>query len=129
MNRITTPAIDFAAKTITCTKKFLKKAREVNSDEYRLMLQITSDLPAFMIVIKEAVTPVRRNIQPTYTAMAEYIRCMDDNCEEALEAFWQVCRMAKLTKGNYNTVRRWFLDKYPAFTEPSYGFSKYDLVA
>ena len=82
MNRITTPAIDFAAKTITCSKKFLKKAREVNSDEYRLMLQITSDLPAFMIVIKEAVTPVRRNIQPTYTAMAEYIRCMDHQQEQ-----------------------------------------------
>ena len=119
------PAVDFTAKTITCTKKFLKKAREFDSPEYHMMLQITRDLPNFAVVIKEVAVPVRRRFQPTYAMMEDYIHFMDETPDEALKEFEHVKRAALVASNSYSYVCNWFLNKYPAFAESPLGTKEY----
>ena len=119
------PAVDFTAKTITCTKKFLKKAREFDSPEYHMMLQITRELPQFAVVTKEVAVPVRRRFQPTYAMMVDYIHFMDETPDEALKEFEHVRLLSRTASNSYSYVCNWFLNKYPAFAESTLGSNEY----
>ena len=121
------PAVDFLQKTIVCSGQYLKRARKVNSPEYALMLQITRDLPSFALVMKPVITPARRSVQPSYSIISAYIRAMETDPADALEEFMEVRRMSKVTAAGYAMVRRWFLEKYPAFCDCPLG--SFDQVA
>lgn len=111
--------VDFTTHTIIVSKKFMNQASKVGTPEFDLMLRMYRELPTFSITMKATARSAYRPVQPTYSAMQEYIRSADPNPEAALDEFQQVRQTACTTKKGYSLVRRWFLEKYPAFGQHS----------
>lgn len=111
--------VDFMHRTIIVSKKFMNQASKVGTSEYDLMLRMYRELPTFAITMKETARSTYRPVQPTYSAMQEYIQIADPNPEAAMDEFQQARQMARMTKNGYSLVRRWFLEKYPAFNQYS----------
>lgn len=111
--------VDFMHRTIIVSKKFMNQASKVGTSEYDLMLRMYRELPTFAITMKATARSAYRPVQPTYSVMQEYIRSADPNPEAAINEFQQVRQTACTTKKGYSLVRRWFLEKYPAFDQDS----------
>lgn len=121
--------VDFMTRTIIVSKKFMNQASKVGTPEYDLMLRMYRELPTFSITMKATVRSAYRPVQPTYSAMQEYIQIADPNPEAAMDEFQQTRQMARMTKNGYSLVRRWFLEKYPAFDQHSIDTCELNLVA
>lgn len=66
--------VDFMHRTIIVSKKFMNQASKVGTSEYDLMLRMYRELPTFAITMKETARSTYRPVQPTYSAMQEYIQ-------------------------------------------------------
>jgi len=111
--------VDFIHRTIIVSKKFMNQASKVGTSEYELMLRMTRELPTFTIAMKEIARSTHRPFQPTYSAMEAYIQLVETDVAAAMDEFQEVRQMARLTMKGYSLVRRWFLEKYPAFDQYS----------
>ena len=121
--------VDFMHRTIIVSKKFMNQASKVGTSEYDLMLRMYRELPTFAITMKETARSTYRPVQPTYSAMQEYIQIADPNPEAAMDEFQQARQMARMTKNGYSLVRRWFLEKYPDYSEHADNSCEFHLVA
>ena len=55
MSRITVPpiSVDFARKTITVTKAFIRKAKDPNDQAYRDLQKVKDENPDFVVQVRE----------------------------------------------------------------------------
>ncbi len=105
-------SIDFVAQTITLSKKFARAARQYNSYEYSMLLNLTRDLPHFRIEIKQPTHKAYRPYQPTYREMERIITAFGN--EDTMQKF----RMVRECCKNYVTVLRWFKNRFPNAESP-----------
>ena len=100
--------IDFMAKQIIVTKKFLAKASRYGTEEFKELAAVTKELPDFTLEEK----PVPHCLTPlkglTYSKMEYIIRTEGE--DDDLNQFYSLRSMGY----NYGTVSKWFLSKYPA---------------
>ena len=125
---MTNLTINFENQTIEMTKAFAQKASKYGSDEYKLLQEARRDYPEY-----RPVSGVRKNTKKsanksvysklTYSFMRQYIETHDDDDNSIMTEFLEL--RAKTTKAeemlaeaeSFQTIKKWFLKKYPAFEE------------
>lgn len=112
MNSITNLSVDFQARTITVSNKFLRLSRVYGSCEYETMLRLMQDLPGFRLETRRSVRPARTPYMPSYDEMMARIQMTAQEPTEALQEFERMQEFAKTTGAGYMMVRAWFMDKY-----------------
>ena len=125
---MTNLTINFENQTIEMTKAFAQRAKKYGSDEYKLLQEARRDYPEY-----RPVSGVRKNTKKsanksvysklTYSFMRQYIETHDDDDNSIMTEFLEL--RAKTTKAeemlaeaeSFQTIKKWFLKKYPAFEE------------
>jgi len=104
--------IDFAANTVTVTKKFLEEAESnITSTAFRDMKALRA--MGLTIVVKEAKRAKSKHI--SYGQMVHYISCVE-NSEFYMARFAAVKNEAASKKNEqYNRVLKWFNKTFPHF--------------
>ena len=102
--------VNFEERVIEITKAEAKRASQYGSPEYHQLLAITTDLPAFRIMIK----PVRRNHSTgiSYVMMEHYLAC-HENADVLLKEFDCLRRSGC----NYGQIKKWLLQRCPELCE------------
>ena len=107
---------DALTNTLTMTASFAKKASQLNTPEYKTLLQLRLDNPGMKI---EKATPKASSNRPVsipFAKMEEYIaQCRDS--QKRLEAFNKVKALSKIQTSPYAYVRTWFLDNYANYSD------------
>lgn len=107
---------DALTNTLTMTASFAKKASQLNTPEYKTLLQLRLDNPGMKI---EKATPKASSNRPVsipFAKMEEYIaQCRDS--QKRLNAFNKVKALSKIQASPYAYVRTWFLDNYANYSE------------
>ena len=89
MNKTALYEIDFINSKIILTKKFYKAAGTLNSNEYRILVQLRRDNPTFTVELREIKKKEGkqsyRNL--TYEHMEAYIITRDGKGSEAHKEF------------------------------------------
>lgn len=113
--------IDFASKTISVTKAFMKEAETYGTEAYKKLLTLKKDLPDMRIVAPKPTRKVRKRDNLTYANMITFIGCQN-NAEILLKEFEQVKELASGQGGNaYQNVKKWFLATFPNYKDiPSF---------
>ena len=108
--------VDFATNTVTISKAFEEAARNVGSDEYKLLLKLRADLPGVQIVRKTRRSPKTSNANRnlTYANMERYMSVFK-NAAELEEQFKIVKTMSKGQPNAYNYVKGWFVKQFPDY--------------
>ena len=107
---------DALTNTLTMTASFAKKASQLNTPEYKTLLQLRLDNPGMKI---EKATPKASSNRPVsipFAKMEEYIaQCRDS--QKRLNAFNKVKALSKIQASPYAYVRTWFLDNYANYSD------------
>lgn len=113
--------IDFASKTISVTKAFMKQAETYDTEAYTLLKKIKAELPDMRIVAPKTNRKSKKRDNLTYANMITFINCQN-NAEILLKEFEQVKELASGQGGNaYQNVKKWFLATFPNYKEiPSF---------
>ena len=103
--------IDFAANTVTVTKKFLEEAESnITSTAFRDMKALRA--MGLTIVVKEAKRAKSKHI--SYEQMVHYISCVE-NSEFYMARFAAVKNEAASKNEQYSRVLKWFKETFPHF--------------
>ena len=118
MNKQQEYRIDFQSKTITLNKKFAKAAAVLNSKEYRVVKKLRTDYPDYAIELKEITKKEGKKsyAKLTYDVMRNYIRKVESETTDNLRNLNTLIEAYK-GSGCYPKVKKWFLDKYPDYTD------------
>lgn len=107
---------DALTNTLTISNSFAKKASQLNTPEYKILLQLRLDNPGMKI---EKATPKASSNRPVsipFVKMEDFIaQC--PNSQERLAAFNKVKALSKIQSSPYAYVRTWFLDNYANYSE------------
>ena len=108
--------LDLAANTITLTKAFEEAAANMESAEYRMLLQLRTDFPTMQIIRKTRRAPKTSNPNRnlTYANMEKYMSVFK-NATELKEQFEIVKTMSKGQPNAYNYVKGWFVKQFPDY--------------
>ena len=106
---------DAISNTVTISSTFAKKASQVGSEEYEIMLKLRKDYPNLK-VMKEEKTG---NAQLTYKKMEEFIKLHRNN-DELLKAFKGARTLSKFHSMPYTFVKSWFAKTFPYFEGGNY---------
>ena len=103
--------IDFAANTVTVTKKFLEEAESnITSTAFRDMKALRA--MGLTIVVKEAKRAKSKLI--SYEQMVHYISCVE-NSEFYMARFAAAKNEAASKNEQYSRVLKWFKETFPHF--------------
>lgn len=104
--------IDFAANTVTVTKKFLEEAESnITSTAFRDMKALRA--MGLTVVVKEMKHTKSKHI--SYKQMVHYISCVE-NSEFYMARYAAVKNEAASKKNEqYNRVLKWFIKTFPHF--------------
>lgn len=103
--------IDFAANTVTVTKKFLEEAESnITSTAFRDMKALRA--MGLTIVVKEAKRAKSKHI--SYGQMVHYISCVE-NSEFYMARFAAAKNEAASKNEQYSRVLKWFKETFPHF--------------
>lgn len=104
-------AINFAENTIVASKTTLKKASVPNSPEYKALMKLMKQNPAFTVAEKDIKKAVGKTTYKGLTAtfIKAYI-AIQENAEDLKKQFEQASEM-----GKFPLVRKWFLDTFKNF--------------
>lgn len=103
--------IDFAANTVTVTKKFLEEAESnITSTAFRDMKALRA--MGLTIVVKEAKRAKSKHI--SYEQMVHYISCVE-NSEFYMARFAAAKNEAASKNEQYSRVLKWFKETFPHF--------------
>lgn len=113
--------IDFASKTISVTKAFMKQAETYDTEAYKKLLTLKKELPDMRIVAPKTNRKGKKRDNLTYANMITFIKCQN-NAEILLKEFEKVKELASGQGGNaYQNVKRWFLATFPNYKDiPSF---------
>ena len=103
--------IDFAANTVTVTKKFLDEAESnITSTEFKDMKMLRA--MGLTVVVKETKRSKSKHI--SYDQMLHYISCVE-NSEFYMASFAAVKNEAASKNEQYSRVLKWFKETFPHF--------------
>lgn len=103
--------IDFAANTVTVTKKFLDEAESnIASTEFKDMKMLRA--MGLTVVVKETKRSKSKHI--SYDQMLHYISCVE-NSEFYMARFAAVKNEAASKNEQYSRVLKWFKETFPHF--------------
>lgn len=107
---------DALTNTLSLTTSFAKKASQLNTPEYKILLQLRLDNPGMKI---EKATPKASSNRPVsipFAKMEGFIaQCRDG--QKRLDAFNKVKALSKIQTSPYAYVRTWFLDNYANYSD------------
>lgn len=102
--------------TLTMSNSFAKKASQLNTPEYKILLQLRLDNPGMKIEKASPKTSSNRPVNVTFAKMEGFIaQCRDS--KERLTAFNKVKALSKIQASPYAYVRTWFLDNYANYSD------------
>ena len=105
--------IDFAANTVTVTKKFLEEAESnITSIAFRDMKALRA--MGLTIVVKEIKRAKSKHI--SYEQMVHYISCVE-NSEFYMARFAAMKNEAASKNEQYSRVLKWFKKTFPHFND------------
>lgn len=107
---------DALTNTLSLTTSFAKKASQLNTPEYKILLQLRLDNPGMKI---EKATPKASSNRPVSIPFAkmEGFIAQCPNSQERLAAFNKVKALSKIQTSPYAYVRTWFLDNYANYSD------------
>ena len=106
---------DAINNTVTISASFAKKASQVGSAEYDIMLKLRKDYPNLKVVKEEKIGKA----QLTYKTMEEFIRLHRDSAE-LLNEFAGAKTLSKFHSMPFTFVKKWFENQFPYFKEGNY---------
>lgn len=106
---------DAINNTVTISTSFAKKASQVGSAEYDIMLKLRKDYPNLKVVKEEKIGKA----QLTYKTMEEFIRLHRDSAE-LLNEFAGAKTLSKFHSMPFTFVKKWFENQFPYFKEGNY---------
>lgn len=105
---------DVINNTLTLTASFAKQASQLNTPEYKILLQFRRDNPDLKIEMKE----VRKSQNSSSIGFAQ-MKAFIGQCREAderLKAFERVKALSKVQRSPYKYVKEWFLTNYANYS-------------
>ena len=112
---------------LTITKDFARKASQLNSPEYKTMLQLRRDYPNLEIVMREG-TKKQAASGISFKQMEEFIKQCRDS-ESRLELYERVKALSRVQRSPYKYVKDWFLTNYANYSEnPEFDADNYVIV-
>lgn len=115
--------IDFLNNRILMTKTFANRASDVRSEEYEVLQKARRDYPTFTVEIR---TIKRNPYKKTYAGLTfQYMRdyiCTHGSAEERrknLDEFEEMLLISQCHSKpfRYPTIKKWFLERYPAILD------------
>ena len=106
---------DAINNTVTISAPFAKKASQVGSAEYDIMLKLRKDYPNLKVVKEEKIGKA----QLTYKTMEEFIN-LHHNKDDLKKAFESVKTLSKFHSMPFTFVKAWFEKTFPYFKDGSY---------
>lgn len=100
---------------LTITKDFARRASQLNSPEYKKMLQLRRDYPSLEIVMREG-TKKQAASGISFKQMEGFI----EQCRDAanrLATYERVKALSKVQRSPYKYVKEWFLTNYANYSE------------
>ena len=115
----TTLFVDFEKNLLVMNQAFAAKARNVRSEEYKLLQATRKDYPTYAVVKRR----IKRNSQKetyaglTYDYMRMYIATHEpkEKVKEVMEKFDELLLISQChcKARRYPVIKSWFLGKYP----------------
>lgn len=118
MNTHSLFSYDFPKRSIIASATTLKKARNPQSAECKILLRMMSEHPDFEVAEKTIQKkPGKQTYKGlTFGTMEDYIQTQD-NSKKQLAIYQAVRRMAKIKGKEYALTKKWFLNAYPTYKE------------
>lgn len=112
--------IDYAKQRIVMNYKFAKNAEAYNSEEYKLLKQITMDFPDMTTIVRSGRVCKECNVFKglTYEHMKKHMNAYRNN-DELLDRFEMVVELSKPVASPYKYVRDWFELQFPNYKNVS----------
>ena len=118
---------DVINNTLTLTASFAKQASQLNTPEYKTLLQFRKDNPDLKIEMKE-VRKSQNSSSIGFAQMEKFIgQCRE--ADERLKAFERVKALSKVQRSPYKYVKEWFLTNYANYSgNPEFDADNYVIV-
>ena len=118
MNTHSLFSYDFPKHSIIASATTLKKARNPQSAECKILLRMMSEHPDFEVAEKEINKKDGKQTYKglTFQAMTDYIKTQA-NSEAEIRKYEVVRHIAKIKGSEYALTKKWFLNAYPAYKE------------
>ena len=118
------PEVMFGQNEIRITAAFAKKAKTVDSPEYKELMELLENHPGYQVVVPSPVKRKRAGTMKglTYECMEKFICSQDGEDSAAMAEFKDLTRIVSYGNGetarrSYGEVKKWFLTKYPCLAE------------
>ena len=106
---------DAITNTVTISTPFAKKASQVGSEEYEIMLKLRKDYPNLKVMKEEKTGKA----QLTYKTMEDFIK-LHRNKDELLKAFNSAKTLSKFHSMPFSFVKDWFMRTFPYYKTGNY---------
>lgn len=118
MNTHSLFSYDFPKHSIIASATTLKKARNPQSAECKILLRMMSEHPDFEVAEKEINKKDGKQTYKglTFQAMTDYIKTQA-NSEAEIRKYEVVRHIAKIKGSEYALTKKWFLNAYPTYKE------------
>ncbi len=112
--------LNFQKMTLSVSKEFSKKSQDPESEEFQLIVEMTSKFPKMKVIPITHRSSSNRKSNPdkgfSYTRMERYIM-LHENAEELMKTFSAVKVAGKSQKNAYLYVKSWFMKQFPKFKD------------
>ena len=120
-------SFDALTNTVTISKDFARKASQLNTPEYKTLLQLRNDNPNLKIVMREN-TKAQNGSGITFKQMEAFIKQCRDS-ESRIEVYERVKALSRVQRSPYKYVKDWFLTNYANYSEnPEFDADNYVIV-
>lgn len=106
---------DAITNTVTISAPFAKKASQVGTEEYEIMLKLRKDYPNLKVMKEEKTGKA----QLTYKTMEDFIK-LHRNKDELLKAFNGAKTLSKFHSMPFSFVKDWFMKTFPYYKTGNY---------
>lgn len=113
--------VNFERKYIELTKKEMKRASQIDSEEYHNLIRVMRDLPDFIVTVSQATPSVNANRGLTYKCMEQYI---SQFAPEKMDEFSNI--RSRLC---YAAVNKWFRKTFGVIDIETISRDPQDIVA
>lgn len=115
--------VDHINRNILISKAFAKASMQINSEEYKTLLDVKTAYADYSIVQRE----IKKNPQKesyrglTYEYMERYIELHDGRNSKVMNEYQEKRLIAQCHSIRYAHIKKWFLETYPEIEDFSTG--------
>ena len=107
---------DMTSNTLTITAAFAKKASQIGTPEYEIMIKLRRDNPGLIVKKAEGAHRIPSTPAVKFADMEYYIGLFPQEKREVLMKMYNTMRtLSKTHASPYRFVRDWFLDYFPYY--------------